>query len=128
MPEAPSVSQHYRDAIRNIRPDWDIQWRQELRRFAVVKVGQFKGKPQGIVQMVCQEDDGSFRQVDQRLVDYVRQQVYRERTGYYDPEQVRARDEAIPEQARHESENDLEAHRDEAVTRVRMANWHGRKR
>lgn len=128
MPEAPSVSQNYRDAIHNIRTDLDIQWRRELCRFAVVRVSKWKGKTQAMVQFVCQEDDGSFRPVDQRLVDYVRQQVYRERHGYYDADKVKSRDESIPEQARRESQNDLEAHRDEAVTRLRLANWHGRKR
>ena len=127
MPEAPSVPQHYRDAIRSLHNDWDIMWRPEVQRFAVVKRGWFKGRPQQLVLTVCQDDDGSFRPVDQRLIDYVQRRVYVERNGDPEADAVK-RDAAIEQSGRKESQNDLEALRDEAETRVRLATWTGRKR
>jgi hypothetical protein len=128
MPEAPSVPQHVRDAIRSLHSNWDVEWQPRLRRFAVVKHSQWRGRSQSVVQHVCQDDDGSFRQPDQRLVDYVRQQWYRDRNGYYDEEQVKNRDERVEQDAKRETQNDIESRRDEAETRVRLAKWTGRKR
>ena len=128
MPEAPSVPQHITEAVRALHSNWAVEWRRELQRFAVVKRGSFKGRAQSIVQYVCQEPDGSFRPPDQRLVEYVRQQWYRDRNGYYDEEQVKRRDEQNEANAKRETQDDLEARRDEAETRIRMAKWTGRKR
>lgn len=126
MAEAPSVPSHYRETVRNLHSTWDLEWRPEMQRFALVKRGWFRGRPQAIVQSVCQEDDGSYRPLDQRFIDHIMRQTFRERNGYYEDEAMAKREEQAQEANKRATRNDLEALRDEAETRVRLANRTGR--
>ena len=128
MPEAPSVPSHVRTAVQSLHADWDVAWRPEMQRFAVVKNGWWKGRRQAIVLHVCQDEDGSFRNPDQRLVTYMSRQVYRDRNGWFEEREVSNREQQAEQQSANESQSNLESHRDELKTRLSIAKWTGRKR
>lgn len=131
MHDGPAVDQRWRDEVHAIHADWDVEWDRVHERFRIVKVGWFKNQRQKSVIHIVQEDDGSFRPIDQRTITHLRKREFELRniwTNEENGEKETPEEFKYAELQKRRSRGELEGCLDDAIPTFRRAFSNQRKR
>jgi hypothetical protein len=132
MSNGPAIEQRWRDEVRAIHPDWDVEWDRVHERFRIVKVGWWKNQQQRSVIHIVQADDGGFMPLDQRTIDFLRRKEYEKRnewgTGAQDAKDNYPAEFAHADAMRRQSSSELAGCLDDAIPTFRAAFRTGRKK
>lgn len=109
--DRPSYSSHWRRDLKRIDSSYDFRFKNG--RWQVVRYVDLPGQEQGAVILHwVQNEDGSYRPIDQRVIFHMRRQTFLSRhPGYKD--RAARRDAEWTEKARQDGQRELQDRIDE---------------
>lgn len=110
--DTPSYSKHYDRDLKRIDPSWEFEWDRGSGRWRVIKRAKIIGLDGKTIIHWVQEQDGSYRPIDDRALFHLRKQAFLSRNPRY-AEMIARYDKEQEEKQRQQDRDDLKDSIDE---------------